>query len=224
MIWRGRERRRRWRSGRCASIISNLFITIGRRWDYGFLAAGGRTFAPSPAIWGSGWGWAGIYRRCGGRGWGRLWRTRRRSWTICWRAGRSGWLAFCGRFRQAYNRLLPMTHQTITRYAQGGQELANAIAGLHVDELLAFPIPGTWSIQQIVLHLMDSDLIAADRMKRIIAEENPSLIGYDESKFAANLFYNEQSADEAVRIFDMNRRQFVRVLERLPASAFDREG
>src|SRR5436309_13646995 len=71
---------------------------------------------------------------------------------------------------------------------------------------------------------MDSDLIGADRMKRIIAEENPTLLGYDESKFVAGLFYDEQPAEEAVEIFQRNRKMFARVLRKLPDSAFDRKG
>ena len=43
------------------------------------------------------------------------------------------------------------------------------------------------SIQQIVIHLLDSDLVWAARMKSIIAEENPIILGYDETKFAERL-------------------------------------
>jgi hypothetical protein len=45
---------------------------------------------------------------------------------------------------------------------------------------------------------MDSDLIATDRIKRMIAEDNPQLIGYDENKFVQSLFYEEQPADPDV--------------------------
>ena len=72
--------------------------------------------------------------------------------------------------------------------ASGGEKLRQAIKGLGREDLTAFPVPGTWSIQQIVIHLMDSDLIGTDRMKRIIAEENPTLVGYDQDKFVASLF------------------------------------
>ena len=41
----------------------------------------------------------------------------------------------------------------------GGRRPGKAIQGLDRADLLAFPVPGTWSIQQIVLHMMDSDLI-----------------------------------------------------------------
>jgi len=117
-----------------------------------------------------------------------------------------------------------MNNQTITRYEQGGAQLRQAVAGLSAAEMQAFPIPNTWSIQQIVMHLMDSDLIAADRMKRVIAEEMPPLIGYNESKFAAALFYHQQSVDDAITLFEVNRRQFARVLRQLPPAAFERLG
>ncbi len=117
-----------------------------------------------------------------------------------------------------------MNRELIDEYERGGEKLAAAIHGLSREDLLATPVPGTWSIQQIVVHMMDSDLIWTDRTKRVIAEENPSLIGYDESRFARHLFYDEWSADDAVKIFDLNRRNFARVLRHLPDSAWDRRG
>jgi hypothetical protein len=116
----------------------------------------------------------------------------------------------------------------IDKYEQGGDKLQQAVSGLTREDLLCVPPAdakvGLWTIQQVVIHLMDSDLIAADRMKRVIAEENPTLIGFDENKFAQNLFMNEQSAEDAVTIVDLNRKNFVRVLRKLPDSAWDRVG
>jgi hypothetical protein len=117
-----------------------------------------------------------------------------------------------------------MDRALIDQYESGGEKLRQSIRGLSEQELKSFPVPGTWSIQQIVIHVMDSDLISADRMKRIIAEENPTLIGYDETKFSKNLFYDDQSADDAVTILDMNRKLFTRVLRKLSDSAWNRTG
>ena len=74
-----------------------------------------------------------------------------------------------------------MDRSLIEKYAAGAPLLAKSIAGLSRDDFLATPVPNTWSIAQITLHLMDSDLIASDRMKRVIAEENPAIIGYNET-------------------------------------------
>jgi hypothetical protein len=121
-----------------------------------------------------------------------------------------------------------MDKQLIDHYAGGGEQLSLAIRGLTREDLLALPAPdanvGRWSIQQVVVHLMDSDLIATDRMKRMIAEDNPTLIGYDENKFTENLFYHDQPAERAIQVLDLNRKLFVEVLRRLPASAWQRKG
>jgi hypothetical protein len=117
-----------------------------------------------------------------------------------------------------------MTRDLIEQYARGGERLRMAIRGLTQEDLLAAPIPGKWSTLQVVIHLQDSDLIAADRMKRVIAEDNPTLIGFDENMFVANLAYDKQSAEDAVTILDLNRKQFALVLRTLPNSAWTRVG
>jgi uncharacterized damage-inducible protein DinB len=117
-----------------------------------------------------------------------------------------------------------MNRDLVERYAAGAGTLAPAIAGLSRQQLNAFPVPGTWSIQQIVLHLMDSDLIAADRMKRVAAENEPTLIGYDETAFAHKLFYEELDPRLACEIFEKNRLLTAEILRRLPDAAFARTG
>lgn len=117
-----------------------------------------------------------------------------------------------------------MNRQKIDEFEKGTDSLRMAVRGLSREDLLAHPVPGAWSIQQIVMHLMDSDLILADRMKRVIAEENPTLIGFNESKFAANLFYEEHSVEDAVAMVELNRRNVAAILRKLPDAAFNRSG
>lgn len=117
-----------------------------------------------------------------------------------------------------------MTNQLVEQYAAGANSLRQAIAGLSREELLANPMPGTWSIQQIVLHLMDGDLISSDRMKRVIAEENPTLVGFDETAFARGLFYESLDAGLAAEVFAKNRQLTAEILRRVPEEAFDRFG
>jgi hypothetical protein len=71
---------------------------------------------------------------------------------------------------------------------------------------------------------MDSDLVAADRMKRVIAEDEPALLAYDESKWASRLMYEEQPIETATSLFDQNRRQMAFVLSRVDEAAFSRIG
>jgi uncharacterized damage-inducible protein DinB len=117
-----------------------------------------------------------------------------------------------------------MTKELVEQYAAGADRLAQAIIGLSRNDFAALPVPGTWSIQQIVLHVMDSDLISSDRMKRVIAEENPTLIGFDETAFARGLFYEALDAGLAADVFAKNRRLTAVVLRHVPDEAFDRFG
>jgi uncharacterized damage-inducible protein DinB len=119
-----------------------------------------------------------------------------------------------------------MDRAIIDEFETAGGKLRNAVAGLERKDLLWVPPPGAgigkWSIQQVVLHLMDDELIWSARMKTIIAEDNPQVVGFDESKYAARLFSEEQDADLAVQIVELNRRQFASVLRLLPETAFQR--
>lgn len=117
-----------------------------------------------------------------------------------------------------------MKSELLDEYERGGAKLQQAILGLTRDELLAVPIPGKWSTQQVVIHLADADLAFADRIRRIIATDNSTLLEWSENDFAANLFYSEQSAEDAVALIIITRRQLTRVLKKLPAEAFARSG
>jgi hypothetical protein len=112
----------------------------------------------------------------------------------------------------------------IQQYERGASLLPLAIQGLTREDLRATPVPNTWSIAQITLHLMDSDLIASDRMKRVVAEDNPTLIGFNESLFAKNLFYDQLDPFLAADIFRKNRQLTAIILQNLPETAFARVG
>jgi hypothetical protein len=111
----------------------------------------------------------------------------------------------------------------IDAYEKGAAKVRPAVAGLTPAQLKAIPVPGTWSIQQIVPHLMDSELIGANRMKKIIAMDLPLLMSYDETRFSQNLHYHEQSVEDALTILELHGRQMARILRQLPESAFSRE-
>jgi len=112
----------------------------------------------------------------------------------------------------------------IDRYEADADLPARAIAGLTHDDLLAHPIPGTWSVQEGILHLMDSDLVGSDRMKRVIAEPNPTLLAYDENLWVKHLGYDRADTEMACQVFRMNRKMTAAILRRLPDAAFERTG
>ena len=119
--------------------------------------------------------------------------------------------------------------ELVEHYARGGEKLALAIRGLTDEDLLQPPPAerpelGRWSIHQVVIHLSDCEQVYADRVKRVIAEDNATLLAFDENRWAKNLNYEEQLAADAVQLVELTRRQLGRVLAKLPDSAFERIG
>ncbi len=112
----------------------------------------------------------------------------------------------------------------IDDYLAATKTLRQAVAGMSHEQVLARPVPGKWSTLEVVCHLADFDPIMADRMKRVIAEERPALLGADEQCFARALAYHDRDLDEELEIIDRTRRQMARILRKLPDAALQRVG
>ena len=69
-------------------------------------------------------------------------------------------------------------------------------------------------------HLVDSDVLAGDRMKFVIAEADPILVAMDETAWISRLRSAEMPVSEAVNLFAANRHWMARVLRGCPESDF----
>ncbi|HEY7156219.1 MAG TPA: DinB family protein [Gemmataceae bacterium] len=114
--------------------------------------------------------------------------------------------------------------QMIASYLDGPRLLREAVRGMSREQMLARPVAGKWSTLEVVCHLADFEPILADRMKRVIAEECPQLLGADEKHFAATLAYHERDAEEELALIEVTRSQMVRILRTLPAETLQRAG
>jgi len=112
----------------------------------------------------------------------------------------------------------------IDDYLAGPQFLRQAVAGMTNEQFLARPIPGKWSTLEVVCHLADFEIVGADRIKRVIAENEPTLLGGDEKAFAARLAYHQRNADEELLLIETIRKQVARILRTLKPEDFQRRG
>lgn len=117
-----------------------------------------------------------------------------------------------------------MSSKLIDQYAAGPAQLRQAIAGMTREQLLARPIPGKWSTLELVAHLADFEPVYVDRMKRIIAQHEPTLFGGDPDLFASKLAYHEREIEEELAVIEACRAHMTRILRTLPADAFARRG
>ncbi|MCA1686933.1 MAG: DinB family protein, partial [Planctomycetia bacterium] len=112
----------------------------------------------------------------------------------------------------------------VDRYASGGAILAYAVLGLTPEQEQARPGPGAWSVAELAAHLLDSDLVYADRMKRVIAEDDPILLAFDENAWVEKLDYRELPVGDSIDLLSANRRRMSRILRRCADADFVRAG
>lgn len=114
--------------------------------------------------------------------------------------------------------------QLITQYQQGPLLLRDALSGFSSIQLRTPSPPGVWSTLQVVCHLADFELVYADRMKRVIAEDQPTLFSGDPDQFAARLAYRQRDLEDELDVIISVRRSTAALLKTLDAADFDRTG
>jgi hypothetical protein len=123
---------------------------------------------------------------------------------------------------------MPSNHPAIETFISQAATLKQAIRGLSTSDLTFRPPAsanaGAWSIHEIIVHVMESDLICAHRMKRMLAEETPLLIAYDETAFVRELDYHAIDVLQACELFRLNREMMGGILERCSPGALERVG
>jgi DinB family protein len=76
--------------------------------------------------------------------------------------------------------------ELIRRYRDGYRVVVEALDGV-TEEELDRSATGDWTPRQIAHHLADSEMTSAFRIRRLLAEPEPVIDGYDEKAFAERL-------------------------------------
>ncbi|HWR49556.1 MAG TPA: DinB family protein [Bryobacteraceae bacterium] len=111
--------------------------------------------------------------------------------------------------------------ELLERYRKGPELVAAVLTGAAGSELDWAP-EGKWSIRQIVAHLADSEIVGTDRVRRTIAEDNPTLIRYDQDAWARALNYSKRKVSDALDILRKLRAENYELVSSLPPEAFSR--
>lgn len=110
----------------------------------------------------------------------------------------------------------------IARYREGYDAVERALEGID-DAELDRAADGEWTPRQIVHHLADAEMIGATRLRRLLAEPNAVIEGYDEKAFAETLTKDRPIAAslEALR---WARETTIELVERMTDDDWSRAG
>jgi hypothetical protein len=112
----------------------------------------------------------------------------------------------------------------IRRYAEGPARLKAALAAVPAEARQWRPAPGEWSAHEVVVHCADSETNAAARIRYLVAEPDPVVLGYDEAGWARRFDYHAHPIEPALALVEAVRGNTVALLRRLPEEAWRRVG
>jgi hypothetical protein len=112
----------------------------------------------------------------------------------------------------------------LAAYTAGPDVIRATVEGLGPVELDARPADGGWTPREVVHHTADSEMTSAIRLRRLIAEDDPLIVGYDGDEFARRLHYDDRPIEPALAAIAAARATTVQILDRLTEAEWARTG
>jgi hypothetical protein len=112
----------------------------------------------------------------------------------------------------------------IGRYRGGVAEVEAALAGASDADLdRRPPEPDGWTARQVVHHLADSEAMSYTRLRRLVADDEPIIHGYDEPVWAQRLHY-DRPVESSLAVLRGVRAGSLSLLESLTDDEWARTG
>src|SRR5687767_15111231 len=112
----------------------------------------------------------------------------------------------------------------IRRYEEGPSRLKAALSKVPPEALKWRPGEGKWSVHEVVCHCADSEANAALRIRYLVAEKDPLIVGYDQARWARVFDYHEAPIAPALATVEAVRANTAALLRRLPEQAWSASG
>lgn len=112
----------------------------------------------------------------------------------------------------------------IERYANGPAVLKAALQKIPAAAMQWRPGPGKWSAHEIIVHCADSESNSHGRIRHLLADETPTIQGYDQDRWAQQLDYHALPLEPALATTTAVRANTVPLLRRLTEAQWQRRG
>src|ERR1700737_3897969 len=103
-------------------------------------------------------------------------------------------------------------------------EVPRLLAAASPEQLNHSPAPGEWSPRQVLNHLSDTDLVYGPRIRMIVTQDRPTIVGYDQDAWTARFGGLDATPQETIERWKTLRRANLRLYESLTPEEWDRVG
>jgi hypothetical protein len=108
------------------------------------------------------------------------------------------------------------------RFKTGPTLVRSAVSGVDPALLNRRPRGDEWSIRDVIIHLSDTELVRAVRLRMMLAEEQPHLPDVDEGLWKRKLHYLWRDPESAISLFQQTRYANAELLAQCYADAWER--
>jgi len=107
---------------------------------------------------------------------------------------------------------------------QTASTLADIVAGHPAEVLRGRAIQGKWTANEIIGHLTDIEWVYGYRLRLILSEDDPAIVGFRQDAWVASQRHNEREPSELVEIFRTLRALNLSRWRRMSPADFERRG
>jgi hypothetical protein len=108
--------------------------------------------------------------------------------------------------------------------AQTASKLAEIVREHSPSVLRSRPLKGKWTPNEVIGHLVDSEWTYGYRLRLILSEDNPTILGTNQDSWVARLRHNEREPSELVENFRTLREFNLAVWRRTSPADLERTG
>ena len=114
--------------------------------------------------------------------------------------------------------------ELLALYREGPDVIEGAVRGLSDEELDRQPAGGGWSAREVVIHMADSEMSSAIRVRRLLYEDDPVIQGYDEEDYARRFHYGNRAIEPSLAALRGARETTAEILDGLADDDWSRSG
>ncbi len=103
-------------------------------------------------------------------------------------------------------------------------KFARLIRGVPKSRLMRKPVPGKWSVGEILAHLTDTELVVGYRIRRMLESSGTAIEAYDQDRWAAEGNYAKRDARVSLALFTALRESNLRLMRSLSKEQWQRYG
>jgi len=108
--------------------------------------------------------------------------------------------------------------------AAAPDRLATLVDGLTTAQLTRRPAPDKWSIQELVAHLAEDELVGAYRLRMVLSSPGTPLQAFDQDVWARTGRYSERDVRASLELFRVLRHANLELLRSLSAEEWNMHG